>query len=65
MSIPQTELEGLFQRFAAPFISSPLGEAIGTDLATKMAQTLWRTLIYLLEIEEHVFHSRRWRRSAL
>jgi hypothetical protein len=55
MLIPQAELEGLFQRFAAPFIGSPLGEAIGTDLATQMAQTLWRTMIDGLGIEEQAF----------
>jgi hypothetical protein len=27
MLIPQADLEGLCQRFAAPFIGSPLGEA--------------------------------------
>jgi hypothetical protein len=57
MLIPQAELEGLFQRFAAPFISSPLGEAIGTDLATQMAQTLWRTMIDGLGIEEQAFQA--------
>jgi hypothetical protein len=57
MAIPQSELEGLFQRFAAPFITSPLGEAIGTDLATQMAQMLWRTMIDGQEMEEQTFQS--------
>ena len=57
MSIPQDELEGLFRRFAAPFIGSPLGEAIGTDLATQMAQTLWRTMIDGRGIEEQAFQA--------
>ena len=57
MSLSQSELVGVFQRFAAPFISSPLGEAIGTDLATQMAQTLWRTMIDGRDVEEQVFQS--------
>lgn len=57
MLIPQTELEGLFQRFAAPFIGSSLGNVIGTDLATQMAQTLWRTMIDGLGVEEQAFQA--------
>jgi hypothetical protein len=57
MSIPPAELEALFPRFAAPFISSPLGEAIGTDLAIQIAHALWRTMINGREVEEHIFQS--------
>ncbi len=56
MSKPQSELVGLFQKFAAPLVDSPLGTNLGKDIATRTAQVLWKAMIHGQELEHRFFH---------
>ena len=45
MSISQKELEGLFQRFAAPPVNGEAAKRFGKAVAKQLAQTFWHMMI--------------------
>ena len=45
MTIPQSELQGLFPRFAAPLINGEAAKRFGEAVAKQLAQTFWQMMI--------------------
>lgn len=45
MTIPQSELQGLFQKFAAPLVNGKAATRFGEPVAKQLAQTFWRLMI--------------------
>jgi len=45
MTIPQSELQGLFPRFAAPLTSGEAAKRFGESVAKQLAQTFWQMMI--------------------
>jgi hypothetical protein len=45
MTIPQSELQGLFPKFAAPLVHGEAARKFGGPAARQLAQTFWRTMI--------------------
>ncbi len=45
MSIPQSELQGLFPKFAAPLVNGEAAKTFGEPVAKQLAQTFWRMMI--------------------
>jgi len=45
MTIPQSELQGLFPRFAAPLVTGEAAKRFGEAVAKQLAQTFWQMMI--------------------
>jgi hypothetical protein len=45
MTIPQSELQGLFPKFAAPLVNGEAAKRFGEPVAKQLAQTFWRMMI--------------------
>ena len=45
MTIPQSELQGLFPKFAAPLVSGEAAKRFGEPVAKQLAQTFWQMMI--------------------
>lgn len=45
MTIPQRELQGLFQEFAVPLVNGEAAARFGEPVARQLAQTLWRLML--------------------
>ena len=45
MTIPQSELQGLFPKFAAPLVNGEAATRFGEPVARQLAQTFWRLMI--------------------
>ena len=45
MTFPQPELQGLFQKFAAPLVNGEAAARFGEPVARQLAQTFWRLMI--------------------
>ena len=57
MSILQKELEGLFQRFAAPLVNGEAAKRFGEAVAKQLAQTFWHMMIQGPMSEAYLWNS--------
>jgi hypothetical protein len=57
MSISQTELEGSFQRFAAPLVNGEAAKRFGEPVAKQLAQTFWHMMIQGPMSEAYLWNS--------
>jgi hypothetical protein len=57
MSIPQKELEGVFQRFAAPLVNGEAARRFGEAVAKQLAQTFWQMMIDGPKSEAYLWNS--------
>jgi hypothetical protein len=57
MSISQKELDGSFQRFAAPLVNGEAAKRFGEPVAKQLAQTFWHMMIQGPMSEAHLWNS--------
>jgi hypothetical protein len=57
MTIPQSELQGLFQRFAAPLVNGEAAKRFGEAVAKQLAQTFWHMMIDGPKSEAYLWNS--------
>jgi hypothetical protein len=57
MTIPQSELQGLFPRFAAPLVNGEAAKRFGEPVAKQLAQTFWHMMIQGPMSEAYLWNS--------